>query len=148
MRIRTHNYIAMGYLAAMVDRTGYIGMHTIKNKNCIQVQLSVSTKNEKVAIYISDFLTRIQVDHVIKHRKASKNGKAYLSYVVLITTLVALRKIGKLLSPWIIEKERINILVEFTKGRLIKGGDKPYSQEEWDLQAKLSLINKTYKKLK
>jgi len=138
------NNVQLGYFAGLLDRQGYIALTGAGGR--IRAELSIPTKWEAVSKLLSSFLQRIGVDYVVQE----KLYKQFPRYTVKISNLVALQKICPMLLPWVVERERINIILKFVKSRLstTDGKGAPYSQKERDLKLELDKLNKIHKQLR
>ena len=138
------NNVQLGYFAGLLDRQGYIALTGAGGR--IRAEISIPTKSERMAKLLGGFLQRIDIEYMLK-KKAYKGSPRY---IVKISNLVALQKICPMLLPWVVERERIKIILQFVKSRLstTHGKGAPYSQKERDLKDELDKLNKIHKQLR
>jgi hypothetical protein len=140
-----------GYIAAMTDRSGYIGTPISRKDDQIKrikPEISITSKNHNIILFISECLKKSNIRHSIKEKKAFKSGLAYSSWQIQIVAFDSLKEFLITIGPQMIEKERINILSEFLKERESKAKGIRYSEKEIQLAESLGTLNKIHKKLR
>lgn len=138
----------LGYLAAMIDRCGYIGI-TGKVGGRLRPEVSITTKNSDVADMLKYYLVDCGIDCRIKTKMAFKSGLEYSSYQVVVGKLDNLLILAKLTSDVLVDPSRMVLLGRFVKSRVSDGAKgKGYTDKEVELKLELDKLNKIHKKLR
>lgn len=108
----------IGYLAAMIDRSGYIGIHPTRDKLTtiilrMRPEVSITVKKDSIANHLQHILSKDGIEFRVRERFNHKNGISYSVYTITVINLDSLKTLVDVVGKRVKEKERMEALSNF-----------------------------------